>query len=71
MKVIHNDQRFALHAYNTTQNLMVQGKNCESFDINCLEPFFANKIESSLSKITQFNRDIEEQLTSKKSLFTI
>ena len=38
--VLANNDRFMVHAYNSTQKVMVQGKNYEQFAINCLEPFF-------------------------------
>ena len=38
--VIVNNDRFVLHAYNSTQKVMIQGKNNANFVENCLEPFF-------------------------------
>ena len=35
-----NNNRLVLHAYNGTQNLMVQGKNFELFAVSYLEPYF-------------------------------
>ena len=64
--VMSNDQRYVIHAYNTTQNLMIQGKNCEVFATNCLEPFFTGKIDTVLSKINLFNKHIEENLSSNQ-----
>ena len=49
--VFANGNRLVLHAYNGTQNLMVQGKNYENFVKNCLQPFFVKKIEQSLNEI--------------------
>ena len=50
-----NDDRYTLHAYNGTQNVMVQGRNYENFAVNYLEPFFTEKIDSVAEKITKFN----------------
>ena len=66
--VIVNNDRLVLHAYNGTQNLMVQGKNYDKFAINCLEPFFRRKIESNIDKITLFNNGVKETLGGKKSI---
>ena len=38
--VLVNNDRFVLHAYNSTQKLMIQGKNNAHFAENCLESFF-------------------------------
>ena len=38
-----NGDRFVLHAYNSTQNLMVQGRNYEKFATDCLKPYFLEK----------------------------
>ena len=63
--VFANGDRLVLHAYNGTQNLMVQGKNYENFAKNCLQPFFVQNIEKSLNKIKQFNNDVKQTLGSK------
>ena len=42
--VLVNSNRLVLHAYNSTQNLMVQGKTHEKFAVNCLVPFIGQKI---------------------------
>ena len=55
-----NDSRLVLHAYNSTQNLMVQGRNHQNFAVSCLEPFFKMKIEESSDKITELNANIKE-----------
>ena len=38
--IIVKNNRLVLHAYNGTQNLMVQGKDHENFAVNYLEPYF-------------------------------
>ena len=45
--VFVNDERIVLHAYNGTQNLMVQGKNFSNFVVKYLQPYFSQKIEES------------------------
>ena len=58
--------RLVLHAYNTTQKLMIQGKNCEQFALNCLVPFFTKKIQEDLEEIKKINNDVKETLGPKK-----
>ena len=67
MIIITNGDRIVLHAYNSTQNLMVQGKNYENFAVNCLQPFFVQKIKQSIDKIRKFNSDVKESLGPKNS----
>ena len=43
-----NNDRLVLHAYNATQNLMIQGKNHENFAVKYLEPMFLEKIGAVL-----------------------
>ena len=62
LEVFANNERLVLHAYNGTQNLMVQGKNYESFALNYLEPYFTQKIGVSLENIEKFNRNVKEML---------
>ena len=64
--IMANNQRFVLHAYNGTQNLMVQGKNYEQFAVNCLQPFFQQKIQESLDIINKNNANIKEALSNKE-----
>ena len=66
--VIVNNDRLVLHAYNGTQNLMVQGKNYDKFALNCLEPFFRRQIECNIEKITLFNNGVKEALGGKKAV---
>ena len=60
LAVLANGTRFVLHAYNSTQNLMVQGKNYEDFALNCLQPFFMEKIENAKERIRKVNNDIKK-----------
>ena len=46
LAVMCNEQRFVIHCYNTTQNLMIQGKHSDQFALNCLEPFFERRINN-------------------------
>ena len=64
--VLANGDRLVLHAYNGTQNLMVQGKNYEKFATDCLQPFFIEKINQTIDKITKFNNDVQDSLGTKK-----
>ena len=41
--VMVGEIRLVLHAYNSSQNLMVQGKNHDTFVVNCLEPFLKSE----------------------------
>ena len=63
--LLANNDRFVVHAYNSTQKLMVQGKNYEQFAINCLEPYFRTKILASKDKIAQINTEVKEVLGGK------
>ena len=67
LTIMFADCRYVLHAYNTTQNLMVQGKNSESFAINYLEPFFNEKIDSVIDKIHTFNQTAVKELAENSS----
>ena len=64
--VMVNGDRLVLHAYNGTQNLMIQGKNYKKFASNCLEPFFRQKIEENIEMITHFNDEVKDSLGEKK-----
>ena len=64
--VMVNDDRLVLHAYNGTQNLMVQGRNYDKFALDCLQPFFRNKIEPAKENITKFNNDVKDALGATK-----
>ena len=62
-----NSCRLVLHAYNSTQKLMIQGKNYESFAVNCLVPFFTSRIEEDMEQINKFNDKVIDTLGTKKS----
>ena len=66
--VMAGDDRIVIHAYNGTQNVMVQGKNYERFALECLEPFFRKQIECSLDKIDNFNKNVKELLGPSKTI---
>ena len=66
--VMEGNNRLVLHAYNSTQNLMIQGKSYDHFALNVLEPFFSKLIEESLEKISNFNTKVQENLAPKRSL---
>ena len=63
-----NKDRIVLHAYNGTQNLMVQGKNYADFAVNYLEPFFTEKILSAVKNIEKFNDGVCKALGRSKPL---
>ena len=63
-----NNDRLVIHIYNSTQNLMIQGKNYEKFAIDILKPFFAQKIEFSKEKIIRINDEVKKNLGPKKPL---
>ena len=65
--VMNKGDRLVLHAYNGTQNLMVQGKNYEQFALNVLVPYITPKIENSLTSISKINTQIKETLGAKKT----
>ena len=68
--VIVDNDRLVLHAYNGTENFMVQGKNYEKFATNCLEPYFRKEIKNNIDKITNFNNEVNETLGGKKAIKT-
>ena len=68
LAIIVNSDRIVLHAYNSKQKLMVQGKGYEHFAINCLEPLFKQKIGESLDRIDNFNNDVKVTLGAPKAL---
>ena len=65
--IIANTDRLVLHAYNGTQNLIVQGKNYANFAVNYLEPFFSKKVNEDLEEIEKFNSNVKEMLGQKKT----
>ena len=64
--IIANTDRIVIHVYNTTQNIMVQGKNFADFAICHLQPYFMNEISKSEGIIDQFNKNIEDMFGGKK-----
>ena len=65
--VFANNDRLVLHAYNGTQNLMVQGKNFENFAVKYLKPLFNQKIEANKVHIEKFNSNVQEMLGNNKA----
>ena len=63
--VLVNGDRLVIHSYNSTQNIMVQGKNFAKFAVNHLQPYFSRMIDNSLDKIEKFNADVQEALGKK------
>ena len=66
--IVVNNCRLVLHAYNSSQKLMIQGKHSENFAVNCLIPFFTKKIEEDIEQINRFNDKIKDTLGTKKLL---
>ena len=65
--IMANNDRLVVHAYNSRQNVMVQGKDYEKYAIGCFEPFFRQKIEDSLQRISLFNDNVKLTLGQNKS----
>ena len=63
--IFAKQSRLVLHAYNSTQKLMVQGQDYENFALNCLEPFFKDRIEETIEEIRKINDDIKISLDTK------
>ena len=66
--VTANNDRIVFHAYNGTQNLMVQGKNYVNFVVSCLDPFFTEKINAGIDSIEKFNDCVCKMLGKSKLL---
>ena len=64
--VVVNNDRLVLHAYNGTQNLMIQGKNHENFAVKYLEPMYMEKINAAMNNIESFNSNLLEMFTQSK-----
>ena len=64
-----NNDRIVIHAYNGTQNVMVQGQNYEKFALECLEPFFIQQIQVSKEEIFKFNNDVKNSLGPKRAIY--
>ena len=58
--IIADNDRLVLHVYNSTQNLMVQGRNFEHFAVNYLEPFFTQKINEQIVEIENININVQK-----------
>ena len=60
--IIVNGDRIVLHAYNGTQNIMLQGKNFVNFAENILHPYFEELVKDSFDIIEEFNQEVIEVL---------
>ena len=58
--IMFNNDRLTLHAYNSTQNLMVQGVNHEDFAVRVLEPYMRERINMSIASIDDINKKVIE-----------
>ena len=67
MVIMFDTHRIVLHCYNGTQNLMVQGKQFEKFALNCLKPYFSQKIEDAGDEIDGFNAKVQIALGKPKN----
>ena len=63
--VMFNNDRLTLHAYNSTQNLMVQGSNHENFAVGVLEPFMRERINKSIASIDEINKKVADAFGSQ------
>ena len=63
-----NEERIVLHAYNGTQNLMVQGKNFANFVGKYPQPYFSKQIVESQDLIRRFNSNVQDMLGKKKTI---
>ena len=66
--VFVNDERIVLHAYNGTQNLMVQGKNFANFVGKYPQPYFSKQIVESQDLIRRFNSNVQDMLGKKNTI---
>ena len=66
--VLVNGEKVVIHSYNSTQNVMIQGKNRETFVMNVLEPYFRQKIEASVDQINRFNKEVKDSLSEKSTI---
>ena len=66
--VMVNSNRIVIHCYNSTQNVMIQGRNRENFVSNILEPYFRQQIESSLERINKVNKEVKEILETQGNI---
>ena len=57
--------KIVCHLYNTTQNILVNGRGYIKFINIFLKPFFESKIESSLNEIQSYNETVLDKLGQK------
>ena len=55
VKVSIAEHQVVMHAYNTSQSLLIQGKNCQQFVLKGLEPLLSKRISETLGSIKKFN----------------
>ena len=55
--VMVDNEKIVIHAYNTTQNVMVQGRKREKFVRTILEPYLWEQIQSAEDRIDRINRN--------------
>ena len=53
--MMFDNEKVVIHAYNTTQNVSVQGRKREPFVQNILEPFLLTMIHSATDRIEKLN----------------
>ena len=58
--------KILIHAYNTKQKMIIQGKKYKWFVDNYLEPFLKRKILSCLPQIEETNKTVLEKLKTNK-----
>ena len=61
-----NGEKAVLHCYNTTQNLMVNGKMYTEIINQYLKPLFVQKIEAIKLKIAEYDKIVVTSLTPKR-----
>ena len=57
-----NNKKVVLHCYNSTQNLMVNGKMYVEFIDQYLQPLFVKEIETIRFKITEYDKTVVSSL---------
>ena len=62
------DKQLVMHAYNTSQSVMIQGKNCQEFAIKHLEPLLEKRINETQVQIQKVNNEVLDKLASKKRI---
>jgi len=65
--MMFDNEKVVIHAYNTTQNVSVQGRKREPFVQNILEPFLLTMIHSATDRIEKLNDEVKEMLGEKKT----